>query len=119
MRPSVALDPRIRGGGGEILLGRQNDSTTDYRLSAAAVRERCAIVLAAAERGDTAHFRLVPERLDDAVERVVAITRRRFPDLAGPLHSRWRHFSAGGIDRAAPIAPDARRAEAARAPRGL
>ena len=37
-------------------------------LSAAAVRERCAIVLAAAERGETRHFRLVPERLDDAVE---------------------------------------------------
>jgi hypothetical protein len=79
------------------------------------VRERCALVLAAAERGETRHFRLVPERLDDAVERVVALTRRRYPDLAVPLHSRWRHFSAGGSDRAKLIAPGADRTEAARA----
>jgi hypothetical protein len=87
----------------------------DYLLTAAAVRERCAIVLAAAECGETRHFRLVPLRLDDAVERVVALTRRRYPDLAVPLHSRWRHFSAGGIERAGLIAPGADRAEAARA----
>ena len=30
-----------------------------------------------------------------------AITRRRYPDLDVPFHSRWRHFSAGGVDRAA------------------
>ncbi len=90
-------------------------STTDYLLSAAAVRQRGAIVFAAAERGETAHFRLCLERLDDAVDRVVAITRRRYPDLAVPFHSRWRHFGVGGIDRAAAIAPGADRAEAARA----
>src|SRR5436305_5271684 len=87
----------------------------EYLLSAAAVRERCAIVLAAAERGETPHLRLDAKRLDDAAERVVAVTRRRYPDLAVPLHSRWRHFSAGGIERAALIAPGANRAEAARA----
>jgi hypothetical protein len=87
----------------------------EYLLTAAAVRERCAIVLAAAERGETAHFQLVPERLDHAVERVVALTRRRYPDLAVPLHSRWRHFSAGGVARAKLIAPCVDRAEAARA----
>jgi hypothetical protein len=79
------------------------------------VRERCAVVLAAAERGETRHFRLAPERLDDAACRVVAVTRRRYPDLAVPLHSRWRHFSAGGIERTRLIAPDAEPAEAARA----
>jgi len=99
----------------EILTGIENTSTAEYLLSAAAVRERCGIVLAAAERGDTRHFRLVPERLDDAVERVVAVTRRRFPDLAVPLHSRWRHFGAGGIERVMLVAPDADTAEGARA----
>jgi hypothetical protein len=91
------------------------EGTADYLLTAAAVRERCATVLAAAERSATPHFRLAPERLDDAVERVVALTRRRYPDLAVPLHSRWRHFSAGGIDRMGLISPGADRAEAARA----
>jgi hypothetical protein len=87
----------------------------DYLLSAAAVRKRCAIVLAAAERGETRHFRFDAGRLDDATRRVIAVTRRRFPDLQVPLHSRWRHFDVGGIDRAALIAPGADPAERARA----
>jgi hypothetical protein len=87
----------------------------DYLLSAAAVRERCAVVLEAAERGETRHFRLHPDRLDEAVARVVAVTRRHYPDLAVPFHSRWRHFNVGGIDRAALIAPNADPAERARA----
>ena len=84
-------------------------------LSAAAVRDRCGIVLAAAERGETQHFRLVATRLDEAVRRVIDITRRRYPDLAVPYHSRWRHFSVGGVDRAALVAPGADAAETARA----
>jgi Protein of unknown function (DUF1688) len=84
-------------------------------LSAAAVRERCAIVFAAAERGETRHFRLVPSLLDQAADRVAAITRRRFPDLCVPYHSRWRHFCAGGVDRAALVAAEADSAEQARA----
>jgi hypothetical protein len=84
-------------------------------LSAAAVRERCEIVFAAAERGETAHFRVVSERLDEAVERVVAVTCRRHPDLTVPYHSRWRHFSVGEVDRAALIAPGAGKTETTRA----
>lgn len=84
-------------------------------LSAAAVRERCAIVLAAGERGETRHFRLVPERLDAIADRVAEITRRRYPGLVVPFHSRWRHFSAGGIDRPPLVAPGADTAETARA----
>jgi hypothetical protein len=84
-------------------------------LSAAAVRERCGIVFAAAERGDTRHFRLVAGRLDDAAARVADITRRRYPDLVVPFHSRWRHFSAGGVDRVALVGAGAGRAARARA----
>jgi hypothetical protein len=84
-------------------------------LSAAAVRARCAIVSEAVRRGETRNFRLAPTRLDEAVRRVVDITRRRYPDLAVPYHSRWRHFAAGRIDRAALVAPGADRAETARA----
>jgi Protein of unknown function (DUF1688) len=86
-----------------------------YLLSAGAVRERCAIVYAAAKRGRTRHFRLAPERLDAAAERVVAVTRRRYPDLRVPLHSRWRHFAVGGIDRTTLVAAGADPAERARA----
>ena len=84
-------------------------------LSAAAVRARCAIVSEAAGCGETSHFRLVPARLDEAARRVVEVTWRRYPDLAVPYHSRWRHFSIGGIDRAALVTPGADAAEMARA----
>jgi hypothetical protein len=84
-------------------------------LSAAAVRERCGIVFTAAEHDETRHFRLDLDRLDRVADRVAATTRRRYPDLNVPYHSRWRHFSAGGVDRAALIAPDADPDERARA----
>jgi hypothetical protein len=83
-------------------------------LSAAAVRERCGIVFTAAEHDETRHFRLDLDRLDRVADRVAATTRRRYPDLNVPYHSRWRHFSAGGVDRAALIAPDADPDERAR-----
>jgi hypothetical protein len=84
-------------------------------LSAGAVRARCAIVSEAVRRGETRYFRLDPERLDEAARRVIDVTRRRYPDLAVPYHSRWRHFSTGGIDRAALVAPGADLIETARA----
>ena len=93
-------------------------STTDEPselLTAAAVRERCGIVFAAAECGETRHFRVVMARLEEAVRRVVEITRRRHPDLDVPYHSRWRHFSAGGVHRAAQVAPGVDPHESARA----
>jgi hypothetical protein len=87
----------------------------DYILTATAVRERCGLVYAATTRQQTPHFRLHEERLDDAARLVVDVTRRNYPDLRVPFHSRWRHFAAGGIDRAALVAPGADRAETARA----
>jgi hypothetical protein len=87
----------------------------DYLLSARAVRERCRLILDAAERGETAHFRVVPETLAQVADQVAAVTRRRYPDLVVPPHSRWRHFTAGGIDRASLVAPGAGPPERTRA----
>jgi len=71
--------------------------------SPAVIRTRCRQILAAVGAGDSAHFLFEPSRLPEAADRVVDITRRRYPDLAVPYHSRWRHFEAGGIDRHAPL----------------
>jgi Protein of unknown function (DUF1688) len=84
-------------------------------LSADAVRARCAIVSEAVESGETRYFHLVSDRLDQVVRRVVDVTRRRYPDLAVPYHSRWRHFSVGGVDRAAVVAPGVDAGETTRA----
>jgi hypothetical protein len=87
----------------------------NYLLSARAVRERSGLVLAAAERGATIHFRLAMECLPHVAQLVAKVTRRRYPDLNVLLHSRWRHFAAGGIERAPLVAPGADHAETARA----
>ena len=85
-------------------------------LTAAAVRTRCAAIMAAAERGQTRHLAWHPERLAVAAAYVADTIRQRYPDLAVPYHSRWRHFEAAGVDRWAEIAATlpADRAERAR-----
>ena len=45
------------------------------------------------------HFRVDLGRLDDAVELVLAVTKKKYPTLDVPFHSRWRHFAPYGLDR--------------------
>ena len=67
--------------------------------SPATIRARCAAIAAAVGDGRSDHFTLDRSRLDGVAQRVAALTRERFPDLKIPVHSRWRHFEAGGVDR--------------------
>ena len=67
------------------------------------IRSRCRHVLACVTAGISDHFRFEPGRLEAAADHVAAVTRRRYPDLVVPYHSRWRHFEAGGIDRHGPL----------------
>ena len=71
--------------------------------SAATIRERCRNIAAAATAGESHHFRIDRTRLDDTAAMVAAVTRRRYPDLDVPYHSRWRHFETGGLDRKAEL----------------
>ena len=78
--------------------------------SAAAVRERCGMVHRWVADDRSPHFALDQGRLDSVAAYVADVTRAAYPDLEIPYHSRWRHFSAGGVDRwtalAARIAAD-------------
>jgi hypothetical protein len=65
----------------------------------AAVRERCHIVRRWVAGGRSPHFTLDESRLETVAAYVADVTREAYPDLKIPYHSRWRHFSAGGIDR--------------------
>ncbi|HSI50596.1 MAG TPA: URC4/urg3 family protein [Ideonella sp.] len=67
--------------------------------STATIRERCRNILAAAEAGQSRHFTVQRSRLDAAAELVEQVTRRQYPDLRIPYHSRWRHFESAGVDR--------------------
>jgi len=66
---------------------------------AAAVRERCGVVHRWVADGRSPHLALDESRLGAVAAYVADVTREAYPDLKIPYHSRWRHFSAGGIDR--------------------
>jgi hypothetical protein len=70
----------------------------------AAIRQRCGLVLAAAERDELRHFALDLDRLAPTAAFVVETIRQHYPTLAIPYHSRWRHFAVGGWDRWAELA---------------
>jgi hypothetical protein len=64
------------------------------------IRARCAAIHSEVAAGRSEWFKLGGAgALDVAAERVVRVTRQRYPTLEIPYHSRWRHFEAGGFDR--------------------
>jgi hypothetical protein len=69
-----------------------------------AIRERCALILAAAERGALDNFTVDRARLEPTADYVAGTIRQRYPDLEIPFHARWRHFNVGGLDRWAELA---------------
>ena len=64
-----------------------------------AVRERAVQLLSRARHGESRWFAVDDGFLESAAAAVVDSTRRRYPKRPMPLHSRWRHFEAGGVDR--------------------
>jgi len=79
-------------------------------LNAAAVRTRAKRMLALGLNDELPHFRVDLRRLDEAVDLVVATTKKNYPLLDVPFHSRWRHFVTYDFDRTEVIAeelPDA------------
>ncbi|WP_304116899.1 URC4/urg3 family protein [Mycolicibacterium bacteremicum] len=67
--------------------------------STAEIRHRANVLLARARAGDSPWFTVRDEALPGAAAEVADLTVQRFPDLAIPFHSRWRHFEAGGVHR--------------------
>lgn len=65
----------------------------------AAVRERSYFLLQRARAGESPWFAVDDGQLSTAAAVVSKITLRRYPDLLIPVHSRWRHFEVGGVDR--------------------
>ena len=59
---------------------------------------------AAVSAGRSEHFSVDRSALPAVAQRVARLTRERYPDLKVPVHSRWRHFEAGGVDRKAELA---------------
>ncbi len=82
------------------------DATADglSLLSAEAVRSRAHRMLEIGLNDQLQHFKVDLGRLDEAVDLVLATTRKAYPTFDVPFHSRWRHFVVGGVDRWAALA---------------
>ena len=74
-----------------------------YLRAPGTIRERCQQVMERAGAQRLRHFIYDSSRLAEVVAYVVAVTRQAYPRLDIPLHSRWRHFNAGGVDRLAEL----------------
>ncbi|MES3001767.1 MAG: URC4/urg3 family protein [Pseudomonadota bacterium] len=64
-----------------------------------AIRERAKHLLSRARHGESSWFVVDEGFLETAVHEVVHQTRDRYPRGHIPIHSRWRHFEAGRVDR--------------------
>jgi hypothetical protein len=73
-------------------------------LSAGAVRERAHRMLASGLEDKLPNFRIQLDRMDSAVDLVLETTRKAYPSLEIPFHSRWRHFTMNEVNRWAAIA---------------
>lgn len=70
-----------------------------WLCSAAAVREQCNAMLETALRDGLPHLAVDLAQLPACADYVAGVIRRNYPSLEIPHHARWRHFSAGGVDR--------------------
>jgi len=68
-----------------------------------AIRSRCALLLERARRGESGWFEVDDAALDTCAQQVVHTIHQRHPGPRIPIHSRWRHFEAGGIDRSSQL----------------
>jgi hypothetical protein len=66
-----------------------------------AIRERADQLLKRARAGESRWFIVDDGFKETAADEIVNATRARYPRGHIPIHSRWRHFEAGGVDRRA------------------
>ena len=68
-------------------------------LNAQAVRDRAHRMLALGLDDKLPHFRVDLDRLNGAVDLVLAVMKKNYPTLDVPFHSRWRHFVQDRFNR--------------------
>ena len=81
----------------------QAEDAASVLRTTVAIRERAKQLLSRARHGESSWFIVDEGFMETAANEVVAATRKRYPKLHIPVHSRWRHFEAGGVNRKAEL----------------
>jgi hypothetical protein len=90
----------------EQAASRRPEGAASLLRNTGEIRRRAQALLVRARAGGSEHFTVDDPALATAAALVAETTRERYPDFAHggvPFHSRWRHFSAGGVDRLAQL----------------
>lgn len=74
----------------------------DYLLSTKAIRDKAQEILDRALNGKS-YFKVHLDKVEEVADFVLEITKKKYPDLNIPYHSRWSHFKVGGEDRLAEL----------------
>ncbi len=78
--------------------GTQDD--IEVLLNPQTIQKQAAKILALSESGQT-HFIVHQNKIKEVAHFVAEVTKKNYPSLNLPFHSRWSHFQVGGVDRIA------------------
>ena len=91
---------------GSTYLGDPHDAeeraANDLRTTVA-IRDRAGQLLKRARAGESRWFIVDDGFLETAASEIAGVAKQRYPHHPIPIHSRWRHFEAGGVDRRAQL----------------
>lgn len=76
------------------------DSEIKFLLTPEAIRDRAGALFEYTNNG-SGHFTYHEDRFKPTVDYVLQTIKKNYPNGGIPFHSRWGHFRAGGVDRAA------------------
>jgi GTP cyclohydrolase II len=78
---------------------KSDDQSMGAKLSTLEmVREKCGKIFELAKNDKTRHFKLDLKKLPAVVDYTIEVTKKNYPDLKVPYHSRWRHFKQNDVD---------------------
>jgi len=63
------------------------------------IRTRCGLIFERAKKNETAHFALHMDKLPTAVDYVMKISKKAYPNGDIPYHSRWRHLNEKEVEQ--------------------
>lgn len=82
----------------QIITVTQPEQALAYLRRPDTIREHCQQIRKHVE-SNRSYFVFHPEKWSEIVSYVKQCILKNYPDLNIPLHSRWQHFNAGGVDR--------------------
>ena len=80
-------------------MSASTDSDILLLRSPRTIRTRCHELLQRGVRGQLDQFLVREDRIPEVAAFVIEVTKKNYPDLKIPYHSRWSHFQVGGVDR--------------------